>query len=167
MADSDGEWNQELAESYADRVIERLTLVIPDLPSLVLDRKVLSPRDIESLNMNLVGGDPYSGDFRLDQFFVWRPLSSSKNHETEVSGLIAHRRFHAPWSRFRRRLRIFSRKTTWRLAPPELHRCLADAFDRCGWHLAVYPMILRRKSAELCKSRARRDFSYVARVIRI
>ena len=88
VADSDGEWNQELAESYADRVIERLTLVIPDLPSLVLDRKVLSPRDIESLNMNLVGGDPYSGDCRLDQFFAWRPLSSSKNHETEVPGLM-------------------------------------------------------------------------------
>ncbi len=82
-----GEWTEALRESYADRVIDRLSAVIPELKTQILHRTVLSPRDLEELNMNLVGGDPYSGDCSFDQNFLWRPLKTTRNHETPVRNL--------------------------------------------------------------------------------
>ncbi len=82
-----GEWTDELREQFADRVLQRLALVIPNLHASILARTVLSPRDLESMNMNLVGGDPYSGDCSIDQFFLWRPLPTTKNHETPIDNL--------------------------------------------------------------------------------
>ncbi len=83
----DGNWTIEVAEKYADRIIERLARHIPNLESALLARKVLSPADLARANVNLVGGDPYSGACSLDQFFFWRPLRATKNHSTPVSGL--------------------------------------------------------------------------------
>ena len=79
--------NDEVKEAYADRIINRLSEYIEDLPDLILSRKVLSPKDLESININLVGGDPYSGHCGMQQFFAWRPLRSLKNHETSVKNL--------------------------------------------------------------------------------
>jgi len=39
------------------------------------------------MNINLVGGDPYGGSCALDQFFIWRPFSGSRNHATAVDNL--------------------------------------------------------------------------------
>ena len=39
------------------------------------------------MNINLVGGDPYGGACSIDQFFLWRPLRSTTNHETSVKRL--------------------------------------------------------------------------------
>lgn len=82
-----GKWTSVVAEQYADRIIDRLDAQIPNLKKSILGRKVLSPVDLESLNINLVGGDPYSGVCSLDQFFIWRPLRATKNHSTPVKGL--------------------------------------------------------------------------------
>jgi len=84
---ADGQWTEELRERYADRIIDRLANQIPGLDALIRKRTVLSPRDLEGLNMNLVGGDPYSGDCGVDQFLLWRPLKTTKNHETPIKGL--------------------------------------------------------------------------------
>ncbi len=46
-----------------------------------------SPADLEALNVNLVGGDPYGGACTIDQFFLWRPFPGSVNHRTPISGL--------------------------------------------------------------------------------
>jgi phytoene dehydrogenase-like protein len=48
---------------------------------------VLSPADLERHNINLVGGDPYSGASTLGQFHLWRPFPGSRNHRTVVRGL--------------------------------------------------------------------------------
>jgi len=84
---SSGEWTDDIREQYADRIIDRLSLVAPNLKDLIVGRTVLSPRDLEALNINLVGGDPYSGDCSIDQFFLWRPLPSTRNHETPIKSL--------------------------------------------------------------------------------
>jgi len=83
----DGSWTSEVREAYADRIVKRLTQYIPNLPSTILSRKVLSPADLEMANINLVGGDPYSGHCGMQQFFAWRPLKSLRNHETTVKNL--------------------------------------------------------------------------------
>ncbi len=83
----DGSWSEELREAYADRIVERLAGSIENLGSATLQRVVLSPRDIEALNVNLVGGDIYGGSCALDQNLLWRPLAAAPGHETPVAGL--------------------------------------------------------------------------------
>ena len=84
---ADGAWHPDISERYADRIVERLGKVVGNVKSAQIGRKVLSPANLESMNVNLVGGDPYSGDCAMDQFFLWRPFRSSRNHETPVKSL--------------------------------------------------------------------------------
>jgi len=83
----DGRWTESLRERYADRVMAKLARQIPNLESSIRKRVVLSPADLEASNINLVGGDPYSGSCAPDQFFLWRPFAGVANHRTPVHGL--------------------------------------------------------------------------------
>ena len=83
----DGSWTEELRERYADRIQARLALQIENLDSALLKRVVLSPADIEAANVNMVGGDIYSGSCSLDQNLVWRPRPELPGHGTPVGGL--------------------------------------------------------------------------------
>jgi len=84
---TDGRWTETVREAYADRVEALLSRHIDDFRGHVIARKVYSPADLEGLNVNLVGGDPYGGYCGIDQFFAWRPFASSVNHRTHVPGL--------------------------------------------------------------------------------
>ncbi len=84
---ADGLWDEATKDAYADRIIDRLTRHIPDLKDIILARSILSPKDLEASNINLVRGDPYSGSCGIDQFMLWRPLRSTKNHETPIKSL--------------------------------------------------------------------------------
>jgi phytoene dehydrogenase-like protein len=86
-APPDGRWTPDVRELYADRIIARLERLIPNLRANILGRKVLSPADLEALNINLEGGDPYSGACDLDQFLLWRPFAGSRNHTTPFKRL--------------------------------------------------------------------------------
>ena len=70
---ADGRWNEAVREAYADRVQARLERVMPGLAERIVGRRAYSPADLEALNCNLVGGDPYSGICSPDQFFWLRP----------------------------------------------------------------------------------------------
>ena len=82
-----GVWNHQVREAYADRIIDRIGEYIPGLKSAILHQEVLSPADLQAMNINLVGGDPYSGHCGMQQFFFWRPLKSLSNHTTTVEKL--------------------------------------------------------------------------------
>ncbi|MBN9029646.1 MAG: FAD-dependent oxidoreductase [Rhizobiales bacterium 63-7] len=84
---ADGRWTEALREAYADRIEAILANHIEGFAERVIARKAYSPADLEAMNMNLVGGDPYGGFCGLDQFFLWRPFKSSVNHRTHVPGL--------------------------------------------------------------------------------
>ena len=86
-APADGRWNDDIREQYADRVEALLAHHIDGFAQTVIARKAYSPADIEALNINLVGGDPYGGYCGVDQFFLWRPLPGSINHATHVARL--------------------------------------------------------------------------------
>ena len=83
----DGTWTEDVREAYADRIQARLAKHIPNLESSIVGRRVFSPPDLEGMNTNLVGGDPYSGACTIDQFLMWRPFPGVKNHETPVKGV--------------------------------------------------------------------------------
>ena len=83
----DGRWTEALREAFADRVEAMLAAHIEGFADNVIARSVSSPADLETMNMNLVGGDPYGGFCGLDQFFIWRPFKTAANHKTHVPGL--------------------------------------------------------------------------------
>jgi phytoene dehydrogenase-like protein len=84
---ADGAWTETLREAYADRAEAILGRHIDGLKESIIARRAYSPADLEAMNMNLVGGDPYGGASTLDQSFLWRPFKSSRNHDTDVKGL--------------------------------------------------------------------------------
>lgn len=86
-APADGQWTEAIREAYADRIEAILAAHIEDFRAGVIARRAYSPADLEAMNINLVGGDPYGGFCGLDQFFLWRPFKSSINHRTHIPGL--------------------------------------------------------------------------------
>ena len=87
-APEDGQWTEAMREAYADRVEAMIAAHVPGFRDTVLARRCQSPADLEALNVNLVGGDPYGGWCGIDQFFIWRPFAHSVNHRTHVPGLL-------------------------------------------------------------------------------
>jgi phytoene dehydrogenase-like protein len=83
----DGRWTEALREALADRVEAILASHVDGLRDTIMARRVYSPADLEGLNINLVGGDPYGGFCGLDQFFLWRPFATSVNHRTPIRRL--------------------------------------------------------------------------------
>ena len=95
---ADGRWNEAVREAYADRVQARLERVMRAGRGIV-GRRAYSPADLETLNCNLVGGDPYSGICSPDQFASASCAASGGGARgTPVAGLY-HRRVHPPRSR--------------------------------------------------------------------
>ena len=86
-APSDGRWSEQIREAYADRVERIVANHIDGFHENVVARRAYSPADLESMNINLVGGDPYGGSCTIDQSFIWRPFSNSVNHQTDIRGL--------------------------------------------------------------------------------
>ncbi|APX73868.1 phytoene desaturase family protein [Achromobacter insolitus] len=89
-APPDGRWNPVLREAMADRVQARLERVMPGLAGRIVGRRAYSPADLEGLNCNLVGGDPYSGVCSPDQFFWLRPFAGgqgARGHRTPLCNL--------------------------------------------------------------------------------
>ena len=89
--DAGGEINgadwDTVREAFADRIEAILTRHIKSFDQIKLARKAYSPKDLEAMNINLVGGDPYGGMCSLDQFFLWRPDAHATNGTHAVRGL--------------------------------------------------------------------------------
>lgn len=86
----DGNWTPQLREAMADRVQDRLEEVLPGLGAQLVGRKAYGPADLQALNCNLVGGDPYAGVCSPDQFFWLRPFAAThgaRTHRTPCRGL--------------------------------------------------------------------------------
>jgi phytoene dehydrogenase-like protein len=81
---ADGRWTEAVREAYADRVEAMIAAHDPSFRETVIARRALSPADLERMNVNLVGGDPYGGGCGLDQFFLFRPFPRQVNHRTAV-----------------------------------------------------------------------------------
>lgn len=77
---SEGNWD-ELREPFADRVIDLIAEYAPNFRSLILDRQVLSPLDLER-RFGITGGNIFHGELRRDQMFDRR-----LHYRTPVPGL--------------------------------------------------------------------------------
>ena len=80
------DWDEETREAFADRIEAILARHIKDFDAIKLARRAYSPADLQKMNMNLVGGDPYGGACSIDQFFLWRPFPQSAKGGSQVHG---------------------------------------------------------------------------------
>lgn len=80
------DWD-EVKEAVADRVMAKLEEYAPGVGATVRVRTVLSPRDLERSNPNLVGGDSVSGSHHVAQNFLFRPWNGMSGYATDVPGL--------------------------------------------------------------------------------
>lgn len=81
------EWDA-VREAFADRIEAIMARHIKGFAEIKLARQAYSPADLERMNVNLVGGDPYGGLCSPDQFFIWRPYAHSTNGLSRLKGLI-------------------------------------------------------------------------------
>ena len=109
-APADGKWTDALREAYADRVEAILASHIDGFKDSVIARRAYSPADLEAMNINLVGGDPYGGSSTIDQSFLWRPFKDSRQPRDRVTGPLSYRRLDASG----RRVSAAARASFWR-----------------------------------------------------
>ena len=84
--------NADLGSEVTQQVLASLRLradrkQIENFDEIKIARAAYSPADLEKLNINLVGGDPYGGSSAIDQAFLWRPFKTSRNHQTGIKNL--------------------------------------------------------------------------------
>lgn len=81
----EGDWKTR-RDAFGDAVVQTLATYAPDLPSRVLARQVITPRELEDV-YGLTGGHIFHGEQALDQIFTMRPLLGWARYRTPVSGL--------------------------------------------------------------------------------
>src|SRR5205085_11769507 len=67
-----GDWDAQRG-ALGDSVVNVLAQYAPNLPSLVLDGQIITPKDLEQI-YGLTAGQIFHGELALDQFFTMRPL---------------------------------------------------------------------------------------------
>jgi phytoene dehydrogenase-like protein len=77
-------WDEQ-RERIADRIIDELATMIPNLPGSVIARQVLTPLDLERI-LALTGGHHLHGDMAPDQLGPLRP-APGLGYRTPVGGL--------------------------------------------------------------------------------
>jgi phytoene dehydrogenase-like protein len=82
-----GAWNAADNERMADRMQARIEEYAPGFGARVRVRRILSPRDLESLDENLVGGSLNGGTSSMHQQVVLRPTPGTGRAETPVRNL--------------------------------------------------------------------------------
>jgi phytoene dehydrogenase-like protein len=73
-------------EAFADRVIDRLTELAPNLRGAIEHRQVVGPYEMAH-EYSLVGGNIMHGEQSLEQFFAWRPIPDWADYRTPIRGL--------------------------------------------------------------------------------
>jgi phytoene dehydrogenase-like protein len=81
----DSHWD-ELREPFAYRVFDLIEEYAPGFRSLVLEKQVLTPLDLER-RFGLTGGNIFHGEMSLDQMFVMRPVAGCARYRTPIQGL--------------------------------------------------------------------------------
>jgi phytoene dehydrogenase-like protein len=81
-----GTWDTAAREALGDRVIAALAEHAPDLPGLVVGRRVYTPADLER-DFGLTEGHLYGGELTLDQILFMRPVPGMAHYRTPIAGL--------------------------------------------------------------------------------
>jgi phytoene dehydrogenase-like protein len=80
-----GNWDEQRG-ALGDTVVRTLAQYAPDLPQLVEDGQIITPKDLEE-TYGLTGGQIFHGELSLDQFFTMRPLLDWARYSTPIQNL--------------------------------------------------------------------------------
>jgi phytoene dehydrogenase-like protein len=81
----EGDWDSRRDE-LADTVVETLSAYAPNLSDLILQRRVITPLDLER-EFGLSGGHIHHGEMSLDQFYAFRPVIGWARYRTPIRNL--------------------------------------------------------------------------------
>ena len=81
----EGDWKTEGAK-VEKIAIDTLAEYFPNLKSSIVNRKSLTPLDLET-TYGLTEGDLNHGQIMLDQFMFMRPIPGWSNHKTPIDNL--------------------------------------------------------------------------------
>ena len=81
----EGDWNSQRS-ALGDTVVNTLAQYAPNLPGLVVDGQIITPKDLED-TYGLTGGHIFHGELALDQFFTMRPLLDWARYRTPITNL--------------------------------------------------------------------------------
>jgi phytoene dehydrogenase-like protein len=76
----------EAREPFYNRVLEVMEEYVPNIRSIIIDKQVLTPLDLER-RYGITGGNIFHGEMALDQMFVMRPVAGYARYRTPVKGL--------------------------------------------------------------------------------
>jgi len=79
------EWDSQRS-ALGETVVKTLAEYAPNLPSLVEDGQIITPKDLET-TYGLTGGHIFHGELALDQFFTMRPLLDWARYNTPIQNL--------------------------------------------------------------------------------
>jgi len=80
-----GNWDEQRG-TLGDTVVSTLAQYAPNLPALVEDGQIITPKDLEQ-TYGLTGGQIFHGELALDQFFTMRPLLDWARYNTPIRNL--------------------------------------------------------------------------------
>jgi phytoene dehydrogenase-like protein len=80
-----GDWDGQ-RDALGNTVVKTLAEYAPDLPELIEDGQIITPKDLEE-NYGLTGGHIFHGELALDQFFTMRPLLDWARYRTPIRNL--------------------------------------------------------------------------------
>ncbi|MBI2681267.1 MAG: NAD(P)/FAD-dependent oxidoreductase [Candidatus Solibacter usitatus] len=81
----DTTWDEQ-REPFGDRVIDLIAEYAPNIKSIIVERQVLTPLDLER-RFGITGGNIFHGEMALDQMFVMRPVAGWARYRTPLEGL--------------------------------------------------------------------------------
>ncbi|MBZ5490162.1 MAG: NAD(P)/FAD-dependent oxidoreductase [Acidobacteriia bacterium] len=79
------DWDSQRS-ALGETVVKTLAEYAPNLPSLVEDGQIITPKDLET-TYGLTGGHIFHGELALDQFFTMRPLLDWARYNTPIRNL--------------------------------------------------------------------------------
>jgi phytoene dehydrogenase-like protein len=81
----EGDWDSQRS-ALGDTVVNTIAQYAPNLPGLVVDGQIITPKDLEE-TYGLTGGHIFHGELALDQFFTMRPLLDWARYRTPIANL--------------------------------------------------------------------------------
>ena len=82
----DGEWDDATRAALGDTVVRTLSRYAPNIESIIEDRHVLTPLDLQQ-RFALTEGNIYHGEMTLDQLFFMRPVPGASRYRAPIDGL--------------------------------------------------------------------------------
>ncbi len=80
-----GNWESE-RNNLGNTVVQTIAQYAPNLPGLVSDGQIITPKDLED-HYGLTQGHIFHGELSLDQFFTMRPLLDWARYRTPIENL--------------------------------------------------------------------------------